>query len=105
MHVLGSQVSLVVLLFIVLFDFTAAFCATVSPVGRWSGSSRRGTSAHSLRLSGGAEVSMSGTPAGPLVSCEWLKENLGNVKVLDASWYLSSMERSPGIKFDGEHVL
>jgi len=37
---------------------------------------------------------------GPLVSCEWLKENLDKVKVLDASWYLSFMERSPGVKFD-----
>ena len=50
-------------------------------------------------------MSMSGTQAGPLVSCEWLKENLGNVNVLDASWYLPSMERSPGVKFDGEHFL
>ena len=42
-------------------------------------------------------VSMS---ASPLVSCEWLKDNLDKVKVLDASWYLSSMERAPGVKFD-----
>ena len=38
--------------------------------------------------------------ASPLVSCEWLKDNLDKVKVLDASWYLSSMERAPGVKFD-----
>ena len=45
--------------------------------------------------------SISMSAVGPLVSCEWLKENLDKVKVLDASWYLSFMERSPGVKFDG----
>jgi hypothetical protein len=44
---------------------------------------------------------MSATPDWPLVSCEWLKENFANVKVLDASWYVHTMERSPGVKFDG----
>jgi thiosulfate/3-mercaptopyruvate sulfurtransferase len=37
---------------------------------------------------------------GPTVTCEWLKENLNSVKVLDASWYLPTMERSPGVKFE-----
>jgi len=37
---------------------------------------------------------MSAAPAGPLVSCEWLKENLANVKVLDASWYVLSLSLS-----------
>jgi hypothetical protein len=40
------------------------------------------------------------SPDGLLVSCEWLKENFANVKVLDASWYVKGMERSPGVKFD-----
>ena len=61
------------------------------------------SSVPSLRpLRGGLSLpTMSTTPpAGPLVSCEWLKDNLGSVKLLDASWYLPTMERAPGVKFD-----
>ena len=68
-------------------------------------SCERHVSRGSLTLRGGvapvAAASMSAAPPGPLVSCEWLKENLANVKVLDASWYVPTMERSPGVKFDG----
>jgi len=37
-----------------------------------------------------------------LVSCSWLKENLNNpkVKILDSSWYVPGMDRSPGLKYD-----
>jgi thiosulfate/3-mercaptopyruvate sulfurtransferase len=36
------------------------------------------------------------------VTATWLKSNLNMVKVLDASWYLKSMERSPGVAFNAK---
>jgi len=55
-----------------------------------------------LELRGGARP-LSGTIAMATptsVSCSWLASNLDKVKVFDASWYLPSQERSPGVKFD-----
>jgi thiosulfate/3-mercaptopyruvate sulfurtransferase len=66
-----------------------------------TGSRKGGRSGASLTLRGGSTIAarMSATD-GLLVSCDWLKENFANVKVLDASWYVKGMERSPGVKFD-----
>lgn len=42
----------------------------------------------------------------PLVSAQWLREHLGDpgVRVLDASWYLASMNRDPRREFREGHI-
>ncbi|GAQ88264.1 mercaptopyruvate sulfurtransferase [Klebsormidium nitens] len=38
------------------------------------------------------------------VSCEWLQSKLGNVKVLDASWYMPAEQRKPEEEFLACHI-
>lgn len=40
--------------------------------------------------------------SGVTVTAQWLKNNIGMVKVLDASWYLKNMERAPGVPFNAK---
>mmetsp|Transcript_27141 Transcript_27141/g.64094 ORF Transcript_27141/g.64094 Transcript_27141/m.64094 type:complete len:360 (+) Transcript_27141:69-1148(+) len=47
---------------------------------------------------GVSSVAMASAPTA--VSCSWLASNLDKVKVLDASWYMATQERSPGVKLD-----
>lgn len=39
-----------------------------------------------------------------LVSCEQLSERLGNVKVVDASWYLPQMKRNSAAEFQAKRI-
>ena len=39
-----------------------------------------------------------------LVSTEWLAARLGEVRVVDASWYMPDEKRQPGKEFDTGHI-
>src|SRR6185312_15414271 len=39
-----------------------------------------------------------------IVSAEWLKQNLGKVRVLDASWYMPADKRDPKKEFEAAHI-
>ena len=39
-----------------------------------------------------------------IVSAEWLKRNLGKVRVLDASWYMPADKRDPKKEFEAVHI-
>eukprot|EP00887_Chlorella_sp_A99_P000171 scaffold13.g171.t1 len=45
-----------------------------------------------------------GDTLGPLVSAEWLKRHLGEVKVLAAPWYLPTQNRDPLAEFAAERI-
>src|SRR5690606_30757649 len=42
----------------------------------------------------------------PVVSVDWLHEQLGNpnVRVLDASWYLPAMQRDANLEYRAAHI-
>ena len=39
-----------------------------------------------------------------IVSAEWLKQNLGRVRVVDASWYMPADKRDPEREFEAAHI-
>lgn len=40
----------------------------------------------------------------PLVSTDWLAENLKNVKVIDASWYMDKVKRNPKADYEKSRI-
>eukprot|EP00850_Spirogloea_muscicola_P010323 SM000060S19655 [mRNA] locus=s60:379437:381871:- [translate_table: standard] len=38
------------------------------------------------------------------VPAEWLRQNLGSVKVLDASWYMPAEKRDPQAEYEAAHI-
>jgi thiosulfate/3-mercaptopyruvate sulfurtransferase len=40
----------------------------------------------------------------PLVTTEWLAAHLGDVRVVDASWYMPDEKRQPGKEFEAAHI-
>lgn len=51
-----------------------------------------------------AAMSLSGQPVPPVVSVDWLAEQLSNVKVVDASWYLPAMERNGLKEYEAQRI-
>ena len=39
-----------------------------------------------------------------IVSAEWLKQNLDQVRILDASWYMPADKRDPKKEFEAAHI-
>lgn len=39
-----------------------------------------------------------------IVSVEWLKQNLGKARVLDASWYMPAEKRDPKAEYEAAHI-
>ncbi len=39
-----------------------------------------------------------------IVSTDWLKQHLGEVRVVDASWYMPAEKRNPKVEFEAAHI-